>query len=173
MRAPETYRFAPDGRFPNSALPVLLYRRAVEPDADAMERHFQRNGWSNCWRNGVFPFHHFHSNAHEVLGIAAGEGRVAFGGLAGETVTVRAGDVVVIPAGVAHCNRGQSPGLLVVGAYPGGTEPDLKVGEPAEYEAARRTAASVLLPEFDPVQGEAGLHHVWGELTAAPRRSAS
>jgi uncharacterized protein YjlB len=161
MRAPETYRFAGDGRFPNSTLPLLVYRGAIEPDADTMERCFERNGWSGCWRNGIFPFHHFHGTAHEVLGIAAGEVRVAFGGPAGEMVTVRAGDVVVIPAGVGHCNRGQSPGLLVIGAYPGGAEPDLKIGEPGEYAQVCRAVACVPLPARDPVQGQGGLLQLW------------
>lgn len=173
MHAPETYVFTGDGRFPNSPLPLLVYRRAVDPDADAVEQRFRRNGWSNCWRNGVFPFHHFHAIAHEVLGIAAGEARVAFGGPAGEVVRVRAGDVVVIPAGVAHCNQGQSPGLLVVGAYPGGAEYDLKLGEPAEYGAACRAVASVPLPPSDPVQGAGALLRLWGAASGASLRSAS
>src|SRR4051794_7560263 len=114
MTEPETYRFADDGCFPNSRLPLLVYRRVLSADADTMEQHFERNGWANAWRNGVFPFHHFHSNAHEVLGVAAGEISVCFGGPSGQIVRIRAGDVIVIPAGVAHCNRGQSPGPLIV-----------------------------------------------------------
>ena len=159
MMEPETYRFSPDGPFPNSPLPLLVYRRALAADADTMERVFERHGWANGWRNGIFPYHHFHSTAHEVLGIAAGEVRVAFGGPAGRVVTVRAGDVVVIPAGVAHCNKGQAAGLLVVGAYPGGGEYDLRLGVPSEYDDAVRAIASVRLPDSDPVGGE--LRRLW------------
>jgi uncharacterized protein YjlB len=173
MQMPETYRFASDGRFPNSPLPVLVYRGALAPDADAMEQRFRSNGWANGWRNGIFPYHHFHSIAHEVLGIAAGEARVALGGPEGEVVTVRAGDVVVIPAGVAHCNQGQSPGLLVIGAYPGGAEYDLKRGEPAEYEAACRAAAAVPLPQSDPVQGAGALLRLWGAARATSGQTES
>ena len=163
MIEPETYRFAGDGRFPNSRLPLLIYRRALPAHADAMEGRFGENGWTNGWRNGVFPFHHFHSNAHEVLGVAAGEIRVAFGGPAGQVIPIRAGDVVVIPAGVAHCNRGQSPGPLIIGAYPGGAEYDTKLGEPGDYEAAKRAAESVQVPPTDPVAGPAGpLLLLWG-----------
>jgi uncharacterized protein YjlB len=44
-------------------------------------------------------------------------------------LTVKAGDVVVVPAGVAHCNQGQSSDLLIVGAYPdNGPRPDLRRG---------------------------------------------
>ena len=162
MSAPETHRFADDGRFPNSALALLVYRRALPPDPAAMERAFAANGWSNSWRNGIFRYHHFHSVAHEVLGIAAGEARVAFGGPSGREVAVRAGDVVVIPAGVAHRNAGQSADLLVVGAYPGGGACDIRRGDPAEHATAVRAVAAVPLPGGDPVFGRGGpLLHLW------------
>lgn len=158
----ETHRFADDGRFPNSALPLLVYRRALPPDPAAMERAFAANGWSNSWRDGVFDYHHFHSIAHEVLGVAAGEARVAFGGPSGREVTLRAGDVVVIPAGVAHRNMGASADLLVVGAYPGGADYDIRRGDPAEHAAAARAVAAVPVPESDPVRGgDGGLRRLW------------
>ncbi len=153
MREPETYRFGDDGRFPNSVLPLLVHRAALPPDAAAMEQAFAVNGWSGAWRNGIFTYHHFHSNAHEVLGIAAGEVTVMFGGPGGQPVAVRAGDVVVIPAGVGHRNVGQSPDLLVIGAYPGGTDCDVLCGDPGEHASALRAIAAVPLPERDPVGG--------------------
>ncbi len=162
MPNPDTHRFDDDGRFPNSAFPLLVYRRALPADPAAMERAFAANEWSNSWRNGIFAYHHFHSTSHEVLGIAAGEVRVAFGGPSGREVTVTAGDVVVIPAGVAHCNMGQSADLLVVGAYPGGMDYDLQRGDPAEHEAALRAIAAVPVPARDPVTGpDAGLCRLW------------
>jgi uncharacterized protein YjlB len=60
-----------------------------------------------------------------VLGIAAGWVRVSLGGESGRTVELRAGDIVVIPAGVAHENEGTSADLLVVGAYPRGQSLDM------------------------------------------------
>jgi uncharacterized protein YjlB len=162
MPDPETHRFADDGRFPNAVLPLLVYRAALPADPAAMERAFAANGWSNAWRNGIFTYHHFHSTAHEVLGIAAGQVRVAFGGPSGQEVTVTAGDVVVIPAGVAHRNMGQSADLLVVGAYPGGMDYDIRRGSPAEVDACRRAIAAVKLPAADPVAGpDAGLRRFW------------
>ena len=80
---------------------------------------------ARAWRNGIYAHHHYHSTAHEVLGIVAGSVRVRLGGESGKTVELRAGDVVVIPAGVAHKSEGASPDLLVVGAYPGGKSPDM------------------------------------------------
>lgn len=159
---PETFRFADDGRIPNSPLPLLVYRQAVPADAAAIERRFATHGWSGGWRNGIYPFHHFHSTAHEVLGIARGSAEVRFGGPEGQTVRVEAGDVVVIPAGVAHRNMDDSGDLLVVGAYPGGAEYDLKRGEPAEHDAAARNVAHVPLPAQDPVLGSDGpLRRLW------------
>ena len=127
-----------------------------------MESAFARHDWTNCWRNGIFTYHHFHSTSHEVLGIAAGEVRVAFGGPSGQEVSVRAGDVVVIPAGVGHRNMGRSADLLVVGAYPHGMDYDLLRGDPAEHAAAVRAIAAVPLPSADPVAGAAdGLRRLW------------
>ena len=66
-----------DGNIPNNPrLPLLLYPCAVrlpEHDpANLFEELFAANDWVGCWRNGIFPFHHYHSTAHEVLGIYSG-----------------------------------------------------------------------------------------------------
>ena len=153
-----TYRFADDGRIPNSELPLLVYRAAVEgPDlAGACERRFAANGWRNGWRNGIFAYHHFHSISHEVLGIARGEAVVRFGGENGQSVTVAAGDVVVIPAGVGHKLERGSPDLLVVGAYPDGLDWDVRRGDPAERAEVMANLAAVPLPATDPVEGATG-----------------
>src|SRR5436309_3433095 len=119
----EEHFFADDGRVPNNpALPLIVYRGALEtgPRCAALcEQLFADNGWGGAWRNGIYTHHHYHSTAHEVLGIAAGWVRVRLGGETGRTVDLHAGDAAVIPAGVAHKNKGASPDLVVVGAYPG------------------------------------------------------
>ncbi len=162
MTEPETHVFAGDGMFPNSPLPVLIFRAALPADAAAMEDHFAQNGWRDGWRDGIFEYHHFHSDAHEVLGVARGEVRVMLGGPQGEEYTLQAGDVVVIPAGVAHRNLGDSGDLLVVGAYPGGAAFDTRRGDPTEYAEVLRNVASVPLPESDPVGGADGaLRRIW------------
>ncbi|HET6864985.1 MAG TPA: cupin domain-containing protein [Solirubrobacteraceae bacterium] len=124
---PETYTFDDDGSIPNSSLPVLVYAGALDSDAGtrAYEELFAGNGWLGAWRDGIYPFHHFHSTAHEVLGIAAGSAEVMLGGPGGRRFELAAGDVVVLPAGTGHCNLGSSPDLLVVGAYPNGMDWDL------------------------------------------------
>ena len=88
------------------------------------ERAFSAHGWTGGWRNGIYPFVHFHSTAHEVLGIARGHARVEFGGAKGQVLAVEAGDVVVLPAGTGHRRVSSSSDLLVVGAYPRGSRVD-------------------------------------------------
>ena len=108
----------------NARLPALLYRNAVPdvvPDrATACEIVFRQNGWPPQWRNGIYPFHHYHATAHEVLGCTAGNARVLLGGPLGEPIELRAGDCVLLPAGTGHCLLEASADLLVVGAYPPG-----------------------------------------------------
>jgi uncharacterized protein YjlB len=157
---PEAFRFEDDGRIPNSPLPALVYRGVLdagEPDpAAAFERLFARHDWRGSWRNGIYGFHHFHSDAHEVLGIARGRVTVRMGGPNGESLALAAGDVIVIPAGVGHKNEGASPDLLVIGAYPAGRGPDLRRGDPSEHEEVKRNVATVPLPATDPTAGPGG-----------------
>src|SRR5260221_848650 len=95
----ELYRLADDGVIPNNAaLPLIVYRGALPPSGDVarqFETLFARNGWSGGWRNGIFPYHHYHSNAHEVARISSGQYRVPFCAANDEHGAVRHGDVVV------------------------------------------------------------------------------
>lgn len=137
---------------------MLLYRGAADPVAGpaGVEPLFARAGWGGSWRDGIFPYHHFHSTAHEVLGIAAGEVDVVLGGPDGERVSLRAGDVVVLPAGTGHRNVGSGAGLVVVGAYPAGQRWDLRRGDPAELAEVQENLSRVPLPGTDPVTGGDG-----------------
>jgi uncharacterized protein YjlB len=81
---------------------------------------------------------------------------VRLGGAAGIAVTVRPGDVVVIPAGVGHQSLGADADLLVVGAYPAGQSWDLCYGTPEERPQALRNIARVPVPSTDPLYGAAG-----------------
>jgi uncharacterized protein YjlB len=154
---PETYSFEDDGAIPNSRLPVLIYHeRAGANDADACEGLFDSNGWVPDWRDGIFSFHHFHSIAHEALGIVAGTATVKLGGPSGRSFEVGRGDVLVLPAGTGHCNDRSSGDLLVVGAYPNGMPWDIRHGDPAEHDEAVANIERVPLPAADPVEGSDG-----------------
>jgi uncharacterized protein YjlB len=115
----------------------------------------------------VYGFHHYHSTAHEVLGVYRGSTRVQLGGQEGIVVEVHPGDVVVIPAGVAHKNLGGGQSAAqpfgVVGAYPLGQRPDMNDGRAGERPRADRAIARVPLPSADPVYGPQGpLFEHWG-----------
>ena len=150
----DTFVFEDDGLIPNSRLPLIVRRGAVSPAADdpasAFEKVFSQNGWTNGWRaDDIFDYHHYHSTAHEVLGIAAGSANVRFGGEGGEAVGLTAGDVVVIPAGVGHAKLVGSSDLLVVGAYADGRDWDIMRDDPGALAAARQRIAQVPLPSAD------------------------
>ena len=157
-----------NGDIPNNPrLPLILYRNALtfstdDPD-DEFQRAFLANGWGNGWRGQtVHPFHHYHAEAHEAVGIARGRARVQFGGPGGPVFEVEAGDAALIPAGVGHCRLDDEPGLSVVGAYPPGQRPDLRrEGEP-DREAIREAVRNVSPPSADPVTGAHGpMFELW------------
>jgi len=160
MATPEivSHVFPDDGVIPNNPdLPLVLYRCVLrDSDSDTIAAAFRRHRWDGCWVNGVFDWHHYHSNAHEVLGCFAGHATVRFGGPGGKDFTLRAGDAVVIPAGVAHCNAGQSDDFRVVGAYPAGQVNDMRNGSPDEREEALAHIRATALPEQDPIMGGRG-----------------
>jgi uncharacterized protein YjlB len=163
---PLTFIFKDDGEIPNSKYPLLIYRNAFSlrgnPGAEWLEEKFASNDWTNTWRWRVYPFHHYHSNTHEVLGVFSGNALLHMGGEQGQKLEVSAGDIIVIPAGVGHKCLTYSNDFTVVGAYPGGLDPDLMKGERGERPAADRNIAAVTLPVADPLQGKgAGLRKKW------------
>ncbi len=163
---PEQLHFKDDGVYPGSVLPVLVYRAAITADAQdrasVFERGFAQNDWRNCWRNGVYSFAHYHSTAHEALGVYSGSARLRLGGEHGQSVEVRSGDVILIPAGVAHHNIGASPDFSVVGAYPDGRQWDLLRGLPGERPKSDHTIAALPIPDYDPIYGVDGpLRQIW------------
>jgi uncharacterized protein YjlB len=168
----ETHEFDRDGGIPNSVMPLVVYRRALDTTGDAarnFEALFASHGWSNSWRDGIFDFHHFHSNAHEVLGIASGSACVRFGGPNGQSIELGSGDVAILPAGTGHCRERASADLLVVGAYPGGAGYDIRRGDIAEYDEILANIRRVMLPREDPVEGKAGrLFTLWRHADLGP-----
>lgn len=207
------YHIPPTGLIPNSPRPLLHYKNAIPAkpgsthrDAVTVYDAFTRNGWRVTWafRYGPTQRAHFHSRAHECMAVLSGSATIRFG--AGDTSTdlqestyggafegggveleAEAGDVFVIPAGVAHKSFGTKPqgeltlltpgdghsieaedprkavgeielsGFTMLGAYNGGDWDFVTSG--GEYE---KTWA-VPKPEFDPVFGgnEDGLVGLW------------
>jgi len=155
------HRLAARGAVPNHPRwPLLVYPQAVPIEgadpAAAFEKLFARNRWPAAWRNGVYPFHHYHSDGHEALGVYSGEVTVLFGGEGGIALTARPGDVIVLPAGTGHKKIASKGALGVVGAYPDGRHPDLCVAKTAAAPRALDAIARVPLPAADPVYGPGG-----------------
>ena len=143
----------------NPMLPVLLFRKVIDPHAakkaETFEQKFRDNGWRGAWRDKIYDYLHFHSNAHEALGIAKGSADVELGGEDGRTVTLRAGDMIVLPAGTGHRRLNASADLLVVGAYPEG-QADFDI------QTSGRKTPHVELPRTDPFFGRDGpLMRLW------------
>ena len=165
----QTLLISDDGRFPNNdRLSLILMQQVFDPATKnlvrTIEKAFHGNAWGKSWRNGIFTFHHYHSTAHEVLGLYAGKVWAQFGGPDGQAVTAKAGDVIIIPAGVSHKNLDQSPDFRCVGAYPAGQSPDMQYGEPGERPRTDQNIRSVSLPKTDPVFGKNGpLLEMWEE----------
>jgi len=156
----ETYLLAEHGWVPNNArLPVILYRNALptgtqDETAAAFEEAFGSHGWPAQWRDTIFDYHHYHSTAHEVLGIASGKARLMIGGPDGREIDVTAGDALLLPAGTGHCLIQADAAFLVVGAYPEGQKWD--ICRDAPDAEARKRMASLPFPRSDPVSGPQG-----------------
>ena len=164
MQEPLTSHFKDDGAVPNNPrLPMLVYKGALDlsnnrdPEAE-IEKLFAANGWGHGgWRNGIFPFTHYHSMIHEVLGIARGTAKVRFGGDKGKIIEVEPGDVAVLPAGTGHQRLSDKRGLVVIGGYPATGTYNLCRGDmPSDRIAALKTIPHVPQPSGDPVMGGAG-----------------
>lgn len=156
----ETYLIAAHGWVPNNArLPVILYCAALplqscERMAEAFEAAFAHHGWPAQWRDGIYNYDHYHSTAHEVLGVAAGSALVILGGPDGIEVTLSAGDALLLPTGTGHRAQRSSDDFLVVGGYPEGQQWDICREAPSEE--ARRRMAALPFPGTDPVAGMDG-----------------
>lgn len=159
----ERFILEPRGWVPNNQmLPVIFYRSALPaPDAtSAFERAFQAHGWQGIWRNGVYDYHHYHTGAHEVLGVGRGSATLMIGGPTGRELTVTAGDCLLLPAGTGHKRLRADLDFLVVGAYPPNQEADIQISAPSRAQVLAIT--NLPIPKSDPVAGQAGpLSKAW------------
>lgn len=151
-------KITPDKPFPGNEIELQLYRAVFNNDQTELDAKFRKlfsnYGWSIPWINGVYGFHHFHAEAHEVLGCAAGWVVVQIGGPNGPKFKLTAGDAMLIPAGVAHKNIDSSADYSILGSYPHGQEPDLRRGNPDEWNEVLNKISLVRLWDRDPITGK-------------------
>ena len=145
----------------NSQLPLLCYKSAFnlvgKDAAKTIQAIFKANQWYKTWVNGIYDYHHYHSNNHEVLGIATGTSIVQFGGDKGITIEVERGDALIIPAGVSHKCLEKSKNFACVGAYAIDVDYDMK-----KEKVNQQEIKALALPFLDPVYGKGGpLQEYW------------
>lgn len=160
------YFLKDDSIFPNSDLPVLYYPQILKPPFLFPGRHvkqlFQSNGWANNWRHGIYTYHHYHSITHEAMGVIKGSTTLLLGGEGGIDITIHKGDIIVIPAGVAHKNLCKESDVTCIGGYPDGRDYDMNYGKPGERPGTDKNIAVVPLPDSDPFYGRGeGLTRIW------------
>lgn len=200
----KSYHLKATARIPNSHLPLLHYPGFWAPakvDAGKVYDEFEHNGWEVQWiyRYGSTQPSHYHSTAHECMAVLSGQATIRFGAAdissdledntygtgfedGGVEVHVTAGDVFVIPAGVAHKTFNTTPaadfslltpgqgsgieaedqrqavagivldGFTMLGAYPTGSKWDFQTGVEAQ-QPTWSNVWSTPLPKKDPVVG--------------------
>ena len=154
------------GRLPNSSVldkPLLIYHSVfANRSASAIESHLTSVGVVvPQWRHSMYPTSHFHSNTHEVLCVCSGSARLCFGGEENPgrvEPVVQAGDVIILPAGMAHrlledTSTGSRFG--VVGSYPNDFDWDMCYGRKGE-ERHVDGIGSVPWFDRDPIYGDQG-----------------
>jgi len=155
--------------FPNSKFPALLYKNALKIPwffpARYIKSLFKLHHWTNNWRNGIYTYHHYHSNTHEAMAVIKGSTSLILGGENGIRIRISKGDLIVIPAGVAHRNEGKQNDVICIGGYPEGKDFDMNYGKPEERPKADRNIARVPLPEKGPLSGiDDPLHEIWKKI---------
>jgi uncharacterized protein YjlB len=106
----------------------------------------------------MYSTSHFHSTSHEVLAVFSGSAKLCFGGEENpqrvESV-VEKGDVMVVPAGVAHRLLEDKGGFQMVGSYPKGCHWDMCYGRKGEEEKVE-AIKKLKWFERDPIYGDEG-----------------
>ena len=119
------YLLRPTALIPNSPYPLLHYRGCISADSASIATKFydrlSDNGWQAQWifRYAQTQQSHYHSAAHECMVVLTGSATIRFGVAdtaddmsentygdgkedGGVELYAQAGDVFIIPAGVAH-----------------------------------------------------------------------
>lgn len=148
---------------PNTSIqnkPLMIYHQAFKnPSASKVESHLRSVGVVDPqWRYTMYSQSHFHSTTHEVLSIASGSAKCCFGHEDNPDrvePVLESGDVVIVPAGVAHRLMEDYGGFQMVGSYPVGKNWDMCYGKLGEEDRIQ-DISSLGWFDKDPVFGDQG-----------------
>ena len=148
---------------PNSSIqnkPLSIYHSTFQnATVSRIESHLASTAVVEpAWRYTMYSTTHFHSTTHEVLSIASGSALLCFGGENNPErleAEVERGDVIVVPAGVAHRLLKDHGSFLMVGSYPKGKSWDMCYGNAGEEEKVKGISELEWF-ERDPVYGDHG-----------------
>lgn len=159
-----THSIPSHSHLPNTtphAHPLLIYHSAfpASTSPSTLESHLSTNNVTPQWRYTMYSTTHYHSTTHEVLCVFHGRARLLFGGEANPgrvEVEVKAGDAIVIPAGVAHrLVEDVEGGFEMVGSYPKGCSWDMCYGKEGEEDMAEKVKGVEWFRK-DPLYGDEG-----------------
>ncbi|KAH7351427.1 RmlC-like cupin domain-containing protein [Pyrenochaeta sp. MPI-SDFR-AT-0127] len=156
--------------------PLFIYHSAFPAATPplAIESHLPNNGVSPQWRYTMYSQTHYHSTTHEVLCVFNGRAKLLFGGEKNPDkveAEVKAGDAIVVPAGVGHRLLEDVEGEFhMVGSYPKGCSWDMCYGKHGE-ESKAEAVGKVQWFEKDPLYGDDG-PVLWSKAELEKRSSS-
>ncbi|KAH7173166.1 uncharacterized protein B0J16DRAFT_418523 [Fusarium flagelliforme] len=169
----ECYLLPPTADAPNSRLPILVYRNVLPlPRTEETATQFlTTHRWEKRGSWGHIGIRHFHPNSHECYGIFKGTSTLLLGKIRtgeGMEVKVKAGDVIILPAGTAHSSTQSSLDYKYIGVYPKGCPKWRNETGNRPSEDFLSVIQKVDLPEDDPVYGNDGpVTHLWHKRSMA------
>lgn len=156
----------PYGPFPNcrpTNQPLIIYHQVFPPGSVSLiQRHLcQKRVVEPQWVHSMYREHHFHSTTHEVLVISKGSALLCFGGKENPDrveYEAKQGDVLVVPAGLAHALLEDKGGFEMVGSYPIGADrwDHCTATSGEEMDVVEKRIKGLAWFRMDPVYGNRG-----------------
>ena len=139
----------------NEEVPTLIYKGAHDGDERTGRDALLRHGWSEPWKWGIFPYHHYHTAAWEALLCVSGGALIQLGGEGGPSTQVGLGDLLLIPPGVVHKQLSSRDNFALLGSYPRSSPSvdNVRATSPPT-KAQLRNIAAAAVPKADPLLGD-------------------